>query len=135
MVTHQDDPHVQEVACRAVSRLIDHDPSIVVRIGEEEDQLSLHNCVLAAMNIHLQDHFVFQAACSALHDMAMESNSLQQLIVAKGTYVTIVDHMRENKENPGIQVWLLNIFSLGFYDLKIIIGMHICHFHSGLIRP
>ena len=107
MITHQDDPQVQEVACRAVSRILESDPAVVARIGEEEEQLSLHNCVFAAMNIHLSDQYVFQAACCALHDLATKSNRLQQLIVAKGTYVTIIDHMRENPRNPGIQVLLL----------------------------
>ena len=104
MVTHQDDPQVQEVACRAVSRLLDKDPSVVDRIGEDENQLSLHSCVLAALNIHLGDQYVFQTACNALHDLALNSTQLQDFLVAKGTYVTIVDHMRDNKENAGIQV-------------------------------
>ena len=112
MITHQDDPHVQEVACRAISSILERDPSVVARIGEEEDQLSLHNCVLAAMNIHLQDPYVFQTACSALHDLARASARLQQFLVAKGTYVTIVDHMRDNIENAGIQVCRINVYIL-----------------------
>ena len=110
MVTHPDDPKVQEVACRAVSTLLESDPSVIDRIGEDEDQLSLHSCVLAAMNIHLPDEYVFQSACSALHDLAFNSTQLQDFLVAKGTYVTIIDNMRDNKNNVGIQVGLLFLF-------------------------
>ena len=115
MVTHQDDPKVQEVACRAVSTLLESDPSVISRIGEDVNQLSLHSCVLAAMNIHIQDEYVFQSACSALHDLAFNSTQLQDFLVAKGTYVTIMDNMRDNKENAGIQVGVLSILIQLFY--------------------
>ena len=104
MAYHQDDPKIQEAACRAVTKLLNKDPSVVGRIGEEEHQLSLHSCVLAALNIHVDDQYVFQSACCALHDLAFNSTQLQDFLVAKGTYVTLVDHMRDNRENSRIQV-------------------------------
>ena len=107
MVNHQDDAHIQESGCRAVSRLLDNSPSVVALIGEDEEQLSIHNSVFAAMNIHIQDPYVFQASCAALHDLATASSRLQQFLVARGCYVTIVDHMRENIDDAAIQVNLL----------------------------
>ena len=108
MRMHQDDAHVQEAACRAVSGLLDNIPNAECLIGEDGGQLSIHNSVLAAMNIHLSDPYVFQAACSALHGMARASTRIQEYLVAKGTYVTIVDHMREKFMDPEIQVGFLS---------------------------
>ncbi|XP_065071616.1 leucine-rich repeat serine/threonine-protein kinase 2-like isoform X2 [Rhopilema esculentum] len=105
MVNHQDDAHIQETGCRAVSRLLDNSPSVVSLIGEDEEQLSIHNSVFAAMNIHIKDPYVFQASCAALHDLATASSRLQQFLVARGCYVTIVDHMRENINDAAIQEW------------------------------
>ena len=110
MVTHQDDAQVQEAACRALSRLLDNNNHIANRIGEDEGQLTLHNCVVAAMRIHIHDAYVFQAACSALHDMASAASRLQQFLVAKGTYLTIVDNMREKPDHAGIQVIEIGLF-------------------------
>ena len=104
MAYHQDDPKIQEAACRAVTNLLNNDPSVVDRIGEDEHQLSLHSCVLAALNIHVNDQYVFQSACCALHDLAFNSTQLQDFLVAKGTFVTLVDHMRCNQESTRIQV-------------------------------
>jgi len=116
MAYHQDDPKIQEAACRAVTNLLNNDPSVVDRIGEDEHQLSLHSCVLAALNIHVNDQYVFQSACCALHDLAFNSTQLQDFLVAKGTFVTLVDHMRCNQESTRIQEWGFRVLHALCYE-------------------
>ena len=101
---HQDDAPVQESSCRAFSKILEVQPDLAALVGERDGQLSLHSSVLAAMLIHVNDSYVFQAACSAMHAMANCSKDLQQYLVAKGTYLTIVKRMRKLPEDADTQV-------------------------------
>ena len=106
MDTHRADANVQEAACRAFSKQIQCNPTICELVGEESSYLlPMHTSVLAALNIHIDDVYVFHAACSAIHSMACHSKLLQQYLVAKGAFIPIVDRMRANSTESEVQEW------------------------------
>lgn len=99
MVNHQDNAQVQEAACRALTNRIKTNPSLVNLIGEGDDHmLPLHMTVLAALNIHsTNDIYVFQAACGAIYQMAINSKTLRKLLYTKGASSSIIKEMKINK--------------------------------------
>lgn len=106
MILHQDNAQVQQAACQALSSRIASNPSVCNFIGEESASLlPLHSSVLAALNIHSKDVFVFQASCSAIFQMAVHSKVLQQYLVAKGAYVSIIKEMRALVNDVEIHGW------------------------------
>ncbi|XP_057306115.1 leucine-rich repeat serine/threonine-protein kinase 2-like isoform X1 [Hydractinia symbiolongicarpus] len=106
MISHQDNAQVQQAACQALSSRIASNPSVCNFIGEESASLlPLHSSVLAALNIHSKDVFVFQASCSAIFQMAVHSKVLQQYLVAKGAYVSIIKEMRALVNDVEIHGW------------------------------
>ena len=106
MITHQDVAEVQEAACHALSARISSNPSVCNLIGEGSDRLlPIHSVVLAALNIHSKDVYVFQAACCAIYEMAFHGKVLQQYLVAKGAYVSIIREMRDHVNDIEIHGW------------------------------
>ena len=106
MITHLDNRQVQQAACCSLSKGIAVNPSLCILIGEESDHLlPLHSSVLAALSIHIKDVYVFQAACCAIYEMAIHSKNLQQYLVSKGAYVTIIEEMRESPGDIEIHSW------------------------------
>ena len=95
MGAHLDNAQVQEAACRSIADHISINPSICSMIGEENEHLlSLHNNVVLALNIYTKDIYVCQAACCAIHELAMNSKIIQQYLIVKGVYVTIIREMK-----------------------------------------
>ena len=106
MIKHQENLQIQEAACMTLSNRIAANPELIKLIGEGDDNLlPLHRTVLAALNIHSGDIYVFRAACEAIYEMAINSTDLQKYLFAKGASSSIIKEMTTNSNEVDVQWW------------------------------
>ena len=112
MVKFSDSVFLQQAACDALRFGIEHNPSLCDMIGEESDcLLPIHNCVIAALNIHKKDVYLFQSACGAIHTLSTNSPIIQESYVMKGVYISIIQEMLDSPGDNTIQ-------GCGFHALR-----------------
>ena len=106
MIKHQENLQIQEAACMTLSNRVAANPELIKLIGEGDDHLlPLHRTVLAALNIHSGDIYVFRAACEAIYEMAIHSPDLQKYLYAKGASSSIIKEMTANSNEIDVQCW------------------------------
>lgn len=107
MITHQENLQIQEAACITLSNRLAANPELIKLIGEGDDNrlLPLHRTVLAALNIHSGDIYVFRAACEAIYEMAINSTDLQKNLFTKGASGSIIKEMINNSNEVDVQCW------------------------------
>lgn len=106
MINHKENIKVQEAACLTLSHRLAANPDLTSLIGEGEDHLlPLHLTVLAALNIHANNIYVFRAACEAISEMSIHSKELQQYLYTKGASASIIKEMKCNKGEVEVHGW------------------------------
>ena len=106
MISHQGNLLIQEAACTTLSNRVAANPELIQLIGEGDDNLlPLHRMVLAALNIHSGEIYVFRAACDAIYEMAIHSANLQKYLYAKGASSSIIKEMNANSHVADVQCW------------------------------
>ena len=108
MNSNPENAELQQAACRSLQHCIEESPSVCDLIGdhlnEDSPKWPVHVSVLAALHIHKDDIYVFQAACTTLSYMAVNSKNLQRELMSKGAYIPIVDEMRSWPGKSDIQL-------------------------------
>lgn len=73
---------------RSLQYCIEENPDICELIGDHMNEKTprwpVHVSVLAALHIHKDDLYVFQAACTTLSHLALNSQTLQKELMSKG---------------------------------------------------
>lgn len=81
MATHCDDTDTLIVSCNAISKLGEHHPIMLMLVNDDQDGLPLHNAVMAALVLHIDNAEICQVACKAIVCIAEHSTTVQQVIV------------------------------------------------------
>lgn len=81
MTTHYDKPEVLRVACRSLQELIDVCPQVLDVVSDErgDDKIPLHQCIMTALLLHLDDPDLCQQAFQVIASLVNYSSSLRKV--------------------------------------------------------
>ncbi|KAG9329334.1 hypothetical protein JZ751_005653 [Albula glossodonta] len=99
---HTADPLVQEAACLALKSLLDHDPLLHQRFGDQDGRTPIHRQVMAAMLLHSGSQGVFQAAAGTLGTLIDHNRKMPSLLLTNGIHINILEIMKKHSSSPEI---------------------------------